>query len=710
MKASRSCASPSMLRSSELPRQRGRRTSPHLAVTAARSASRSDGVSSAGDAAGRIDGDSSLLIQSYVRPDSWCIGEQTTLSRGPTQWCHAPSIDEATSMPKRPMTSIRLDQAVSRTVLRLGGLAAIAVLVAVGVNVGRSMLVQSAVTYVNASEALSLAHSGMLDQETGLRGFLDTGEATFLEPYHSGQQELAQGNAELQQAVARNASLLDGYVALRLTQSAWVSGWAAPAQAKLPGVGTTSTFLAAGKSLFDSYRVTETSLNAYIDASIQGAQDSSNAVAIGGLVIELSVGLLAALLWWRARRALRRAVVGPVSTILKTLEDIGSGDYKQPEVIDAGPAELQEIMRRLSGIAATLHAARAGVQQRELEAADHAVRLHGIVDMGREIAGSLNLRYVLEAVSHSVIATGSGTRCVIWLTDEGHETLLAAYDSAGLKGRVAGLEPMSMADQAMGKAARFGRIVGPEPVTHAGVTDPWTHAIAVPMIVGARVVGVIEAGADHAVELSTVDMELIDMLSSQAATAIEAARLYERSEESGRTDALTLLPNRRDLDSTLASEVARAARYGRSLAVAMLDLDHFKTVNDTFGHARGDKVLQEVAAVMRSVVRDVDTIYRYGGEEFLILMPETECAAGVELCDRLREAVTTRVTLPNGQRPTLSGGVAAFPAHADNPSRLVSAADEALYDAKSAGRDRVVAAQTSSGGVTDPPRVLPRSA
>jgi hypothetical protein len=116
-----------------------------------------------------------------------------------------------------------------------------------------------------------------------------------------------------------------------------------------------------------------------------------------------------------------------------------------------------------------------------------------------------------------------------------------------------------------------------------------------------------------------------------------------------------------------------------------------------------DKVLQEVAVVMRSVVRDVDTIYRYGGEEFLILMPETECAAGLELCDRLREAVTTRVTLPNGQRPTLSGGVAAFPTHADNPSRLVSAADEALYDAKSAGRDRVVAAQTSSVGVTDPP-------
>jgi diguanylate cyclase (GGDEF)-like protein len=330
--------------------------------------------------------------------------------------------------------------------------------------------------------------------------------------------------------------------------------------------------------------------------------------------------------------------------------------------------------------------------------------------MGREIAGSLNLGYVLEAVSKSVITTGSGTRCVIWLTDEVHNVLTPAHDSAGLKGRVFGLEPIAMADQAMGKAARFGRIVGPEQVSHTGVVDPWSHAIAVPMIVGARVIGVIEAGADHAVEMSTIDMELLDTLSSQAATAIEAARLYEKAEELGRTDALTMLPNRHDLDSTLASEVARAARYGRSVALAMVDLDHFKAVNDSFGHARGDEVLQEVAAVMRGTMRDVDTIYRYGGEEFLVLMPETDCDSGVELCDRLRTAVTSRVTLPNGEHITISGGVAAFPLQADTPNRLIAAADEALYRAKRAGRDRVVAAATRSGGSGAPSVAEPKSA
>jgi diguanylate cyclase (GGDEF)-like protein len=267
------------------------------------------------------------------------------------------------------------------------------------------------------------------------------------------------------------------------------------------------------------------------------------------------------------------------------------------------------------------------------------------------------------------------------------------------------LEPVQIGDQLVGKAARFGRVVGPEPVSHPDVIEAWEHAIAVPMIVGARVVGVIEV-RDHAeVTLPTHVLELIDTLSSQAATAIEAARLYERAEHQSRTDALTMLPNRHDLDATLASEVSRAQRYGRSLAVAMLDLDHFKAVNDTFGHARGDEVLQETASVMRSVIRDVDTIYRYGGEEFLVIMPETGPEAAMELCNRLRVAVLGRVVLPDGRPLTVSAGVAAYPDHAEAPATLVAAADQALYRAKHAGRDRVMGAARLAA---DDQRWIPR--
>ncbi|HEX4580205.1 MAG TPA: CHASE3 domain-containing protein, partial [Candidatus Dormibacteraeota bacterium] len=298
-------------------------------------------------------------------------------------------------MRKRSTTPIRLDQAVSGILLRLGGLAAITVIVAVACNVSRSVIADSATTYTAGSEALSLAHAGMLDEETGLRGFLETGAPSFLQPYHAGQDELEKGDADLQRALAGDPNLLTGYIQVRLAQGAWLSGWADVAIAQQPQASTTATFLEAGRALFDPYRASEAALNTAIDATIQHAQDMSNAVATGSLIVEVFTGLTGVVLFWRTRRGLRRAVVGPVSRIVSALEGIADGNYAPPAMSDTGPAELREIKQRLRGVAATLHAAREGVLHREREAAEHAARLRSIVDMGREIAGSLNLGYVL---------------------------------------------------------------------------------------------------------------------------------------------------------------------------------------------------------------------------------------------------------------------------------------------------------------------------
>ena len=616
-------------------------------------------------------------------------------------------------MRPRAATPTRLDQAVTRILVRLGGLAAIAVVVAVGVIVWRTALLTTTSTYVSSSGSLAEAHAGMLDMETGLRGYLASGTTSYLDPYEAGRSEVAEGDASLEQLLARDPTLLDSYLNVRLAQDAWLTQWASPALSTTP-VTVTPAFLATGKQLFDTYRSAEAALSGNLEARTAQAQGAASIVGNVGLLVEIPIALAGCILWWRSRQRLRRRVVGPVNEILASLERIGAGDFTAPAELRDGPAELVEITRRLSGIAATLEASREVSARREREAAEHAARLRGIVDMGREIAGSLNLRYVLQAVSHSVLGIGCGTRSVIWLTDEAHGTLNPVYDSAGLKGRVAGLEPIALGDQTVGKAARFGRVVGPEAVSHPDVVDPWPYAIAVPMIVGVRVVGVIEVGAAERLDLPTGVLELIDTLSSQAATAIEAARLYERAEQQSRTDALTLLPNRHDLDATLASEVSRADRYGRSLAVAMVDLDHFKEVNDSFGHSRGDEVLQAAATVMRNVLRSVDTIYRYGGEEFLVLMPETAAPAALDLCERLRAAVSAGVTLPDGRGLTVSVGVASFPEQAATPAALVAAADGALYRAKREGRDRVVAAVEPAPAPADgaPPRLVtvPQSA
>jgi diguanylate cyclase (GGDEF)-like protein len=157
------------------------------------------------------------------------------------------------------------------------------------------------------------------------------------------------------------------------------------------------------------------------------------------------------------------------------------------------------------------------------------------------------------------------------------------------------------------------------------------------------------------------------------------------------TDALTGLGNLRHLRDGLRLEVERASRFGRTLGVLVLDLDHFKTVNDRYGHRAGDAVLAEVARRMRGLLREVDRTFRQGGEEFVILLPETDVAGCVTVARRIRDAMRARpfsircvgVVVP----VTVSIGIAVLPRHGLTEVEVLHAADLALYEAKTAGRD-----------------------
>lgn len=159
------------------------------------------------------------------------------------------------------------------------------------------------------------------------------------------------------------------------------------------------------------------------------------------------------------------------------------------------------------------------------------------------------------------------------------------------------------------------------------------------------------------------------------------------------TDALTGLGNRRHLIETLRVEIERANRFRRSLGVLALDLDHFKTINDRYGHGAGDAVLVEFARRVRRVIREVDLAFRPGGEEFVILLPETDISGSTAVARRLGDAVRHAPFSLSGHgieretHVTVSIGIAVFPAHARTASELLNAADQALYAAKAAGRD-----------------------
>jgi diguanylate cyclase (GGDEF)-like protein len=165
------------------------------------------------------------------------------------------------------------------------------------------------------------------------------------------------------------------------------------------------------------------------------------------------------------------------------------------------------------------------------------------------------------------------------------------------------------------------------------------------------------------------------------------------------TDGLTELFNHRHVHQLLHDEFERSDRTGESIAVVMMDLDRFKSVNDTYGHPTGDVILYETAQIIKDTAREIDMPGRYGGEEFIAILPDTGEEAGAHFAERVRQAVEEYVFRDGATelRMTVSCGVAAFPAPGvDSPEALLKAADEALYQAKEGGRNQVVRASQAA--------------
>jgi diguanylate cyclase (GGDEF)-like protein len=194
-------------------------------------------------------------------------------------------------------------------------------------------------------------------------------------------------------------------------------------------------------------------------------------------------------------------------------------------------------------------------------------------------------------------------------------------------------------------------------------------------------------------------------LAEDMALALANLRLRETLRSQAIRDPLTGLFNRRYLEETMAREINRVKRQETPLGVIMMDLDHFKRYNDTFGHSAGDELLSAMGILLKSQIRGEDIACRYGGEEFLVIMPGTSLEVALERAETLRQAVKEMHLQHPGLHPTtLSLGVAVYPDHGDTELQLIQSADAALYRAKQAGRDRVVAAEYAEAYImVEPP-------
>jgi diguanylate cyclase (GGDEF)-like protein/PAS domain S-box-containing protein len=243
----------------------------------------------------------------------------------------------------------------------------------------------------------------------------------------------------------------------------------------------------------------------------------------------------------------------------------------------------------------------------------------------------------------------------------------------------------------------------PHLVVAGDLTAPCAHAtgvqseyLCIPILAQGETLGILHLQAtEQGPQLDTSDLTFKTTFAGQVGLSIANIRLREALRTQSVRDALTGLYNRRYLEEMLDREVRRASRAAQSLGVLMIDLDHFKNFNDTYGHEAGDAVLREIGVSLTKGVRAEDFVCRFGGEEFVVILPTADLSASRARAERLRTRTKELTILHQGKSMgmlTISVGVATFPEHGTSPKELMAAADAALYEAKRGGRDQVVVA------------------
>jgi two-component system cell cycle response regulator len=381
------------------------------------------------------------------------------------------------------------------------------------------------------------------------------------------------------------------------------------------------------------------------------------------------------------------------------------------------PVRVRELVARIQvqlRMLVALHAARDARRAAEEDATrarDDADSKRTLVDILSEVTGELSSDEIYRILARRVARALNIARCSVILAQPRDEIgiVAAAYEDPALRNLEIKLDRYPEIRRALDEGvAVLIEDTHTSPVydeirktwAMEGRVVPIRSVIALPFSLDPLRTGVFFLRTDETeLALSREDVEFADMVIKAAVAALHRAQVMEttradkeRLETLATTDPLTQLLNRRALVDRLSIEVDRARRYGTVVTLLMIDLDHFKVINDTFGHLAGDDVLREMAALLQGAIRTVDVAARYGGEEFVVILPETGEEGAIAFAERIRERIEEHPFAAAGRalELTASIGVATFPGErVTTTDDLFARADEALYRAKAQGRNRV---------------------
>ena len=339
-------------------------------------------------------------------------------------------------------------------------------------------------------------------------------------------------------------------------------------------------------------------------------------------------------------------------------------------------------------------------------AKQQADELDALKVLSLNLTASLDLPTVLDAVVKEALRLVTDTRIVHIFLFKGNKLEFGASLNASGEKNLMYSEPRE--DGLTSTVATLGKTIIVEDIKNhplfKNAPSNWSGSIVgIPLKTRDKVVGVMNLSRHHVGGFSPVELRLLQMLAKQAAVAISNASLHQIISKKAYTDTITGLANRRALDEHMENEIISSRRTGSPFSVVMMDLDGFKSVNDTHGHEVGDLVLRAVFNVVAFSLRSTDFIARYGGDELALIIGQSDLRAAKLVTEKIQDNLAKfAYKAPNGQpiRLGISGGIALYPNHGRSGPELLRSADAALYTAKKHYRGTFVVAKAPTGPIS----------